>query len=347
MSDISRSWIFRNRPNGLPTSSGPQPTFELTTTKLPSLKDNQVLVRTLYLSNDPAQRGWLEDVPLDRSYVPPVQLNTPMRAFGVGKVTESKASHLKPGTIVQAALGWNEYVVLNAGDCTPRTTPTPQVVSVTNYLGALGGNGITAYYGLVEIGQVKAGQRIVVSGAAGATGSMVVQIAKHLLGCSEVIGIAGSEEKCRWIESLGADTCLNYKHAEFYDELATATKGFVDVFYDNVGGNILDFMLTRLKQNGTVVACGGIAGYNSGGGIKLQNYMDIIHMRLSIRGFIVIDYLDKAQGTIEILVKAIEDGKIKVRECEQVVPSRFEDIPETWLKLFEGGNTGKLITEIV
>lgn len=139
-----------------------------------------MLVRTLYLSNDPAQRGWLEDVPLDRSYVPPVQLDTPMRAFGLGEVTKSTAGHLTPGTIVQAALGWNEYIVLDAKDCTPRTTHPPQQVSVTNYLGALGGNGLTAYYGLVEVGQVKAGQRIVVSGAAGATGSMVIQIAKHV-----------------------------------------------------------------------------------------------------------------------------------------------------------------------
>ncbi|KAL2419248.1 hypothetical protein ABEF95_002215 [Exophiala dermatitidis] len=162
---------------------------------------------------------------------------------------------------------------------------------------------------------------------------MVIQIAKRIIGCSEVIGIAGSDEKCRWVESLGADKCLNYKSASFHDDLAQATDGFVDVFYDNVGGDILDFMLTRLKQNGIVVACG--------------DYMDIIHMRLSIRGFIVIDFFDKAQEVTGILTKAVEAGKLNVRQCEQVVPSRFEDVPKTWLKLFEGGNTGKLITKII
>lgn len=174
----SRSWIFRNRPNGLATYSGDRPTFEIVTSELPPLKDDQVLVHPLFLSNDPAQRGWLDDSDPARFYVPPMALDTPMRAFGIGEVVESTSAALPVGTIVQATLHWSEYIVLDAKDCVPRTPPPN--ASITAYLGAFGGNGLTAYYGLVVIGEAKAGQRIVVSGAAGATGSMVVQIAKHV-----------------------------------------------------------------------------------------------------------------------------------------------------------------------
>lgn len=175
----SRSWVFRNRPKGLATYSGERPTFELVTSQLPRLQRDQVLVRPVFFSNDPAQRGWLDDtVAPERFYVPLMQLDTPMRAFGLAEVVASKADALPVGTLVQATLHWSEYIVLDAQECVPRTPPPNG--SITNYLGALGGNGLTAYYGLVVVGEAKAGQRVVVSGAAGATGSMVVQVAKHV-----------------------------------------------------------------------------------------------------------------------------------------------------------------------
>jgi len=221
-------------------------------------------------------------------------------------------------------------------------------LSISQYLGAFGSTGLTAYYGLVVVGEAKAGQRVVVSGAAGATGSMVVQIAKKIVGCSEVIGIAGSDEKCRWVESLGADKCLNYKKPGFYEELKKATDGFVDQFFDNVGGEILDFMLARMKRNGVVVACGSISGYNSSEPTLLKNYFQIITFRLSVRGFVVVDYLHKAKETVDLFLKALEEGKLTISsQNEQVVPTKFEDVPKTWLKLFEGGNTGKLVTKLV
>jgi len=178
---------------------------------------------------------------------------------------------------------------------------------------------------------------------------MVVQVAKKIVGCSEVIGIAGSDDKCRWVESLGADKCLNYKSKTFKEDLIKATDGFVDVYYDNVGGEILDMMLGRLKKHGVSIACGSIASYNSGEPTVLKNYFQVITMRLSIRGFIVSDYIPKFPETIEIYIQALKDGKLKIsnEQSEQVIDTKFEDVPKTWLKLFDGGNTGKLITKIV
>jgi NADPH-dependent curcumin reductase CurA len=171
------------------------------------LNNDQVLVKALYYSNDPAQRGWISpDIPAGRLYVPPVQVGDAMRARGLCEVIDSKSPNLPKGTIVQCSPNWNEYAVLDSHTVTP-VQPLPNGLSLTHYLGALGGTGLTAYYGLVVICEAKRGDKVVVSGAAGATGSMVVQIAKHIVGAGNVIGIAGTDDKCRWVESLGADKC--------------------------------------------------------------------------------------------------------------------------------------------
>ena len=198
----TKQWLLNKRPSDIPTyGSGDNDDLKLVTVDLPTLNEDQVLLQAKYLSNDPAQRGWMDDV--ERLYVEPVKLNTPMRARGLAEVVESKSDKFKPGTLVSANVNWTEYSVFDAKDVMP-LPPLPEGMSVSHYLGALGGTGLTAYYGLVVIGEAKAGQKIVVSGAAGATGSMVVQIAKHIVGAKEVIGMAGSDEKCRWVESLGA-----------------------------------------------------------------------------------------------------------------------------------------------
>ncbi|KIW99122.1 uncharacterized protein Z519_00785 [Cladophialophora bantiana CBS 173.52] len=347
----TRTWILANHPKGIPTfsSSDENPTFKLVEQPLPPLQPNQVLVKVLFFSNDPAQRPAIDAaVKAERHYTAPVEIGQSMIARGLAEVIASTADNLPKGTIVQAAPGWTEYAVLNAADCSPRQ-PLPNGLSLTHYLGAFGGPGLTAYYGLVVIGEAKKGMRVVVSGAAGATGSMVVQIAKNIVGCSEVIGIAGSDAKCRWVESLGADKCLNYKSPTFEQDLNKATEGFVDIYFDNVGGQILDLMLARLKRYGVAIACGSISGYNSTEPTVLKNYFQVITMRLSIRGFIVSDYLSKAQETVQMFVQAVKDGKLKIsnEESEQVVDTKFEDVPKTWLKLFEGGNTGKLVTKLV
>ncbi|KAL6249476.1 quinone oxidoreductase [Rhinocladiella similis] len=343
----TRSWILTNKPNGLATISGDNPTFTLQTRDLPALKDDQVLVKVLYYSNDPAQRGWISpDVPEDRLYVKPVEVGEPMRARGLCEVLDSKSKTIAKGSIVQGTSDWNEYAVLDAATVTP-LEPLPNGLSLTHYLGALGSTGLTAYYGLVVISEAKKGDKVVVSGAAGATGSMAIQIAKHIVGASNVIGIAGNEDKCRWVESLGADKCLNYKSPSFAEDLKNATRDGVDIYFDNVGGEILDLMLGRMSMYGRVAACGAISQYNSSEPLMLKNYFQVISMRLQIRGFIVLDYFQSRAEALKVFRQAIQDGKLKIGEGnETVVPTKFEDVPKTWLKLFSGDNTGKLVTKL-
>jgi len=342
----TRQWVLSNKPTSLPVLSGPNPTFHLESAPLPPLGTDQVLLKTLFLSNDPAQRGWIDaNILPERLYIPPVQLGEAMRAYGVALVVESTAQALPKGAYVVAGTKWSEYRVLDASEC--QEIKEVEGVGLTQYLGALGLTGLTAWYGLVEVVKASAEDgTVVVSGAAGATGSMVVQIAKKMLGVKRVVGIAGTEEKCRWVEGLGADVCLNYKSKGFKEELVKATDGFVEVYFDNVGGEILDLMLTRMKRFGRVAACGTISGYNTDEPVGLRNYLEVIMNRVEIKGFVVIDYLPKAREARERFLKAVKEGKLVVGENETVVDTAFEDIPKTWLKLFEGGNTGKLVTKL-
>jgi len=249
---------------------------------------------------------------------------------------------------VVAGCNWREYLVANAAEVQAvRDIPG---VSPTQTLGALGGTGLIAYVGLVKVVEAKEGESIVVSGAAGATGSMTIQIAKHIIGCKKVVGTAGTDEKCRWVESLGADVCINYKNPDWKDQLTKAMDGSVDIYFDNVGGEQLDFMLTRLKTYGRIAACGAISDYNSGEKTGLKNWAQVIMQRLNIKGFIVSDYLGdgNAGKFIDELAKGVKDGKIQIGdESETVVDTKFEDVPKTWVRLFEGANTGKLVTKIV
>lgn len=344
----TRQWILQNKPTDHPVLNSPDSTFKLIATQLPPLAENQVLVKTLYLSNDPAQRGWIAKyIKADRLYVPPVDEGTCMRSGGIGQVVDSRASKLPKDTLVAATTGWTEYVILDAKACTPiREIPG---LAITHFLGALGMTGLTAYYGLKEIARAGPEDSVVVSGAAGATGSMAVQIAKKMIGCKRVIGIAGSDEKCRWVESLGADICLNYKKDNFGRELSKATEGYVEVYFDNVGGEILDMMLRRMARYGRVAACGAVSAYNQSSREGLKNIIEVISMRIEIKGFIIMDFLAQGKGPAarQELVEAFQAGKITISDQnETIVSSDFEHIPETWMKLFEGGNTGKLITKL-
>ena len=343
----TRQWILTTKPSDLPTLSGPAQTFTLQTNSIPSLKPNQVLLKTLYLSNDPAQRGWISpNVDPERLYVPPVPVGSPMGARALCEVLKSTDDGFKEGEKVLANAGWSEYRVLDASQC--QKIQEIEGVGITQYLGALGMTGLTAYYGLIEIARVSKDDAVVVSGAAGATGSMVVQIAKNVLGCRKVIGIAGGAEKCRWVESIGADTCSDYKASGFKNDLLKATDGFVEVYYDNVGGEILDLMLTRMKRHGRIAACGAIAEYNKSDGHGIKNWFEVISNRIEIKGFIIFDYLGKAKEATAELVKATKEGKIKVDSSnETVVETGFEGVVETWMKLFEGGNKGKLVTKLI
>ncbi|KAL8943564.1 MAG: hypothetical protein Q9211_000945 [Gyalolechia sp. 1 TL-2023] len=343
----TRQWILTNKPTDLPVLSGSSPTFTLRTHSLPSLEPNQVLLKTLFLSNDPAQRGRISaNVDPGRLYAPPVSVGSLMYAQCLCEVLKSTSDGFMEGDRVVAGLGWTEYGILDAGAC--QKIPAIEGVGITQFLGALGMTGLTAFYGLIEIARAGKDDAVVVSGAAGATGSMVVQIAKNLVGCKKVVGIAGGADKCRWVESIGADACLDYKAADFRANLTRATDGFVEVYFDNVGGEILDLMLTRMKRHGRIAACGAIAGYNKSDQPGIKNWFEIISNRIEIQGFIIFDFMAKAQEVREELVKATKEGKIKVDSSnETVVETGFEGVVEAWMKLFEGGNRGKLVTKIV
>ena len=213
--------------------------------------------------------------------------------------------------------------------------------------------GLTAYYSLVIVARTTAEDTVIVSGAASATGSMVVQIAKHVVGCKRVIGIAGGPEKCRWVESLGADVCVDYKAERFRDELIEATKDNASVYFDNVGGEILDLCLTRLRRYGRVAACGAISNYNTSSPIGLKNYYDVIMMRLEILGFLIFDFQamdegQKVKEALKILRHAVSNGAVKIGdENETVVESSWEKVPDVWMRLFDGRSQGKLITKLV
>lgn len=346
----TQQWQLKSHPKGLPTYKGADPTFELVKKELPAIKDGEVLVKVKYLSNDPAQRGWIDYYPDEsRLYVPAVHEGDRMQSFALAEVVESKAKDVKKGDIVSGTTGWTEYGVLNAKDVRV-VEPLPNNLPITHYLGALGMTGLTAYAGLIEVAKATKDDVVVVSGAAGATGSMVVQIAKKILGCKKVIGIAGGAKKCEWVKKLGADECIDYKSADFQEKLTKATPEFANVYFDNVGGEILDFMLTRLARHGRVAACGTISSYNAkeeDKGEVLKNWFQVISMRLQINGFIVLDHVAKAGEILQTFRKALEDGKLDITEGEHVVETKFEDVPATWLNLFEGVNTGKLVTKLV
>lgn len=351
----TKQWIFNAYPDGLPTFTGPNPTFKQIEIDTPELEDGQVLVRNIYLSNDPAQRPWLDRYEDEsRLYTTPGHPGELMQTYTIAEVVETKGAGaaVKKGDLVFARSGWTQYDVLSAEGLAP-LPPPPRGLSASQYVGALGATGLTAWHGLADVARATPDDVVVVSGAAGATGSMVVQIAKRVLGCRRVVGVAGGAAKCAWVVGrLGANACVDYKAPGWRERLAAEAPG-PTVYFDNVGGEILDFMLTRLARHGRVAACGAISGYNDGAGSgdvgagPKRNWFHVITMRLRIEGFIVLDFAQKFPESRERLRRAVEEGKLDLSDSEQVVETRFEDIPKTWLKLFEGGNTGKLITKMV
>lgn len=346
----SRHWVLaRKPPTGRPIISGPEAIFELTTQQIPALGEEQVLLKVQFLSNDPAQRMWINpNINPERLYTTPVEIGETMRSYSsIAEVIESTSKTLPVGSLVCATTGWCDYAVLPAEEA--MLVEPVDDLSPTHFSGIFGIAGVTAYYGLIDI--IKAGPEdaVVISGAAGAVGSAAVQIAKKMLGCRKVIGIAGTDAKCRWVESLGADVCLNYKSKTFTEDLKRATDGFVEVFFDNTGGETLDLMLTRIKREGRVAACGAMADYNGQNTTGIKNWYDVIGMRLNIKGFVVTDAgAARWAAIVAALVQGYREGKIRVADDGQtIVPTAFEDIPKTWMRLFDGQSTGKLLTRLV
>jgi NADPH-dependent curcumin reductase CurA len=311
--------------------------FDYVEEPVPELEDGQVLVRILYISLDPAMRGWMAE---GRSYIPPVEIGEVMRAGTVGRVVESRGRGLAAGDHVSGWLGVQEYAVCDEHAVFEVDT---DAASLPTYLGALGMPGITAYFGLLEVGAPKEGETVVVSGAAGAVGSVVGQIAK-LKGC-RVVGIAGGPEKCRWIvEELGFDAAIDYKGEDVNVALREHCPEGVDVYFDNVGGDILDAALARLARGARVVICGAISQYNNLDAMQgPSNYMSLLVNRARMEGFVVVDYMGRAPQATSEMAGWIADGRLVARE--EVVEG-FESFPDALVQLFAGENVGKLVLKV-
>ncbi|KAI5989658.1 hypothetical protein F5J12DRAFT_864257 [Pisolithus orientalis] len=287
---------------------------------------NQVVVRVTYLSLDPAMRG----------------IGEVMRAAGLGVVVQvGSGSQFKEGDLVSGTVGWTEYVVLDDRKL-QKITPPPGCTSL-DFLNTLGLTGMTAYFGLHDVGKLKAGETLVVSGAAGAVGSLVCQLGKRA--GARVIGIAGSSEKCAWVETeLGVDKALNYKLPTFKQDFKDAV-GYLDVYFDNVGGGILDLALTRLNKRARIALCGAISAYNSAESHQgLQNYMNLIAQRAKMEGFIIFDYASEYPRAVKELAVGLADGSIK-RKFHIV--EGLEKAPNALLMLYSGANDGKLYVVVV
>lgn len=320
----------------------PGKTFRQTTVTAPTdadLKDGEILVETLYLSLDPAMRGWLDD---KRSYVPPVQIGEIMRAAGIVRVLASKSSRVNAGDIVTAYTGLAEVRILSE-DAVQDRFPLPPNGRVTDLLGVLGMTGLTAYFGMTKIGQPKAGETVVVTTAAGATGSVAAQIAK--IHGARVVGITGSDDKVKWLkEELKLDEALNYKDPDFEAKFKAATPDYIDVFYDNVGGEQLNMALGRAKKFARFIECGMISQYNKTDKQGPKNIFNVIAQSIRMQGFIVFDYLNEYESARKQLAEWIGEGKIS--RTETIVKGGLKVAEETLLKLFSGHNTGKLLVEV-
>ncbi|ODV64916.1 quinone oxidoreductase [Hyphopichia burtonii NRRL Y-1933] len=328
-------------------------TFKLVERPIHELKKGELLVKTLYLSNDPTQRVWIQKgIKRENLYVEPVREGDQMRSSALGVVVDSKSPKFKKGDIINATLKWFDYCVIPDYLATHKIEDTS--IPLTMYLDVLGVTGLTAYFGLFKVVNLKATDTILVSAASGATGSMVVQMAKKVIGCKKVIGISGGDDKCKFVESLGADKCLNYKDANFTKNLATVLgKDKFDYFFDGVGGRILDLGLGCLKNFGTCIACGAISGYNDLEKSKISNWSHIIVKRLNVKGFIVLDYEKQFQRAITDILQWYKEGKIQINQSTVTVvdlsktKDQFTKVPQSWGMLFTSDKgPGKLLTKV-
>jgi NADPH-dependent curcumin reductase CurA len=333
---VNRQWVLAKRPHGMVSRSN----FEFREAPVPEPRDGEVLLRNLYLSFDPTQRGWMED---RESYLPPVQIGEVMRAGSVAKVVQSRHPGFAEGDLVQTTGGWQDYVAVKPGAGWPGLSKLPPGVTPAMALGVLGVTGLTAYWGLLDLGQPKPGETVLVSGAAGATGSVAGQIAR-IKGC-RVIGIAGGEDKCRWLKDVARfDEVIDYKNENVDRRIGELCPKRVDVFFDNVGGSILEAALNHINMRARVVLCGGISGYNA---TEPQpgpvNLMNLVIMRARMEGFIVIDYMDRSHIAVPELLQWIQSGELVHQEDIQ---EGFENIPDTLNRLFTGRNIGKQLLKI-
>jgi NADPH-dependent curcumin reductase CurA len=337
MSETNQQWLLKQRPTGM---LGPEH-FDRVESPMPQpdLAAGQVLVKTLMLGFDPAMRGWVQDEP---SYLPPVALGDPMRASGVGQVIASQNSELPVGTLVQGLLDWQEYSIGNKAGGMP-LQPLPAGTPPGMALSVFGSTSLTAYFGLLDVGQPQAGETVLVSGAAGATGSVVAQIAR-IKGC-KVVGIAGGEEKCNWLrDACKIEHVIDYKAENIDERIGQLCPEGVNVFFDNVGGDTLEIGIGHMADFGRIALCGAISGYNDETPAPgPHNLMLLTTRRIRMQGFIVIDFLDRAEEAIGQLMEWVMAGEIAWREDVQ---EGFDNIPATFQRLFDGRNVGKQLLKL-
>jgi NADPH-dependent curcumin reductase CurA len=331
---INRQWTLSRRPQGVVRAED----FGLVEGPAPTPSDGEVLVRSLFLSCDPTQRGWMAG----DTYLPAIRIGEVIRAIAGGVVVESRHPGFKPGQLVTGMFGWQDWAIARPGTASA-PAPVPPGVSLETALSILGLTGITAYFGLLEVGRPQPGETVVVSGAAGATGSAVGQIAK-LKGC-KVVGIAGGPEKCRLLtEELGFDAAIDYRSEDLGARLAALCPKGIDVYFDNVGGEILDAALASLAMRGRVVLCGAISRYSDDRpGPGPINYLNLLMRRGRMEGFIVIDYMPRATEAVAALAGWLREGKLKDRVDVQ---EGFERAPAALARLFTGENRGKQLVKI-
>jgi NADPH-dependent curcumin reductase CurA len=335
--ETNQQFRLAARPVGMVKDSDWQQTDE----PLRPLVDGEIRIKVLYLSLDPAMRGWMNE---GKSYIRPVAIGEVMRAGGVGVVVESQSPRFAVGDHVSGGTGVQRYWT-GAGDDKQASfhKVDPELAPLTTYLNTLGMPGMTAYFGLLESGQPKAGETVVVSGAAGAVGQTVGQVAKQL-GC-RVVGIAGGKDKCDFVvNQLGFDACIDYKNDSVKDGLKQHCPQGVDVYFDNVGGEILDLVLTRINLKARIVICGAISQYNNTTPVKgPSNYLSLLVNRARMEGIVVFDYADRYHLGVAQLGKWLKEGKINSKED---VVQGLEQFPQALNMLFEGKNFGKLVLQV-
>jgi NADPH-dependent curcumin reductase CurA len=334
MSHPHRALHLAARPQGEPKDND----FELRSEALPDIADGQLRVAVRYISIDPAMRIWMTE---QKSYWPPVELGAVMRASAVGEVVESKNEKFPVGAWVNGMLGVQDSLVSDGKGL--RAFDAKQLPDPAWALSVFGGTGLTAWFGLTDIGKIKAGETVVVSAAAGAVGSTAVQIAKNL-GC-RVIGIAGGPDKCAFVKNeLGADAVIDYKNEKIGQVLGEHCPDGIDVYFDNVGGETLDAVLKRLKLKARIVLCGGISQYNAGDQARGPvNYLSMISARARMEGFVIIDYLDRADEGIAALGAMTMQGKMKSRID---LVEGLENFPEALRRVLSGRNFGKQLVKV-
>jgi hypothetical protein len=334
MTSINQQVRLAARPSGLPKRSD----WELAQEPIPTPSSGQLLAAISHISLDPAMRGWMN---AGASYIDPVEIGAVMRAAAVGRVLASEHPGFKPGDHVYGTFGVQEYALSDGKGVIkidPSLAPPP------TYLGTLGLTGMTAYFGLLDVGELKEGDTVVVSGAAGAVGSVAGQIAK--IKGARVIGIAGGEAKCRWlVEDLGFDAAIDYKAQDVRAALRKDAPEGVDLYFDNVGGEILDAVLTRLARGARIVICGAVSQYNATDGVRgPDNYLALLVARASMTGMVVFDYAARYGEAASELVAWMADGRLISRE--DILEGGVQSFPDALLKLFAGENTGKLVLHV-